>query len=729
MLVGCGGAALGGVRHSVVSYGTVSSLPPLPFQSWCEDKVSHAVSDRHFPPTNYAYWDIDRDNLTYEDSSRARFVLDRDLTSLCLGSSHDSMRTKPADLFIAALAFSFKKTFTDRQTSAVCVEGHGREARAAGLDPSSKVEWFTNIVPVQVDVLADHDPVDFVGRIKDSKISAEKDCIDFLAAHLSSKDVAIDVPELTFNFTGVQQQSNNDKSLLSVVTNGFGDQYDMSTNMPRFAIFDVVSYVKDGQLEFKWLFPRSMRNSDIVSTWISNCKPDLQFLATAMSKSPIRQTISDFPLMSVDYDDLARMEVVLRSKGISFTGESSAKVVSVFPASPTQNAILLGQQHHDCYWRPRLVFETQVNGPGDLVMEKLAIAWQTVVSANPILRTITIADMRNSNSFLNVVLDRYERAVEVGSSVWAENPLDLPRATWQEWEPQHRLTIFQRTATSATSCLEISHALINHGLMPMIFDAFSQNYSGFATEKPVGPFADFVEGLQHLPFAESVQYWNTYLADVQPCRLSTGNSREVAKKEIFSAPVDMAEFSEELLHITQKSIVTLATIFRAAWAFVLSEATGKDDVLFGYILAGRDAPTDNIEQNVGPVLNIAACRLSPAAHGTAKLLEAVQDDLLEAVQDDLLEAVQDDLLQSLPHQHHLMTALSNKSSESISSSSAWFDSVVNLRRHSKEAASSSPLSFAERPSDDPFEVRIATCSSFESKITNCQFLVSHSSRG
>jgi hypothetical protein len=370
-----------------------------------------------------------------------------------------------------------------------------------------------------------------------------------------------------------------------------------------------------------------------------------------------------------------------------------------------------------------------VNGPGDLVMEKLAIAWQTVVSANPILRTITIADMRNSNSFLNVVLDRYERAVEVGSSVWAENPLDLPRATWQEWEPQHRLTIFQRTATSATSCLEISHALINHGLMPMIFDAFSQNYSGFATEKPVGPFADFVEGLQHLPFAESVQYWNTYLADVQPCRLSTGNSREVAKKEIFSAPVDMAEFSEELLHITQKSIVTLATIFRAAWAFVLSEATGKDDVLFGYILAGRDAPTDNIEQNVGPVLNIAACRLSPAAHGTAKLLEAVQDDLLEAVQDDLLEAVQDDLLQSLPHQHHLMTALSNKSSESISSSSAWFDSVVNLRRHSKEAASSSPLSFAERPSDDPFEVRIATCSSFESKITNCQFLVSHSSRG
>jgi hypothetical protein len=243
---GCGTrwcAALGGVRHSVVSYGTVSSLPPLPFQSWCEDKVSHAVSDRHFPPTNYAYWDIDRDNLTYEDSSRAQFVLDRDLTSLCLGSSHDSMRTKPADLFIAALAFSFKKTFTDRQTSAVCVEGHGREARAAGLDPSSKVEWFTNIVPVQVDVLADHDPVDFVGRIKDSKISAEKDCIDFLAAHLSSKDVAIDVPELTFNFTGVQQQSNNDKPLLSVVTNGFGDQYDMSTNMPRFAIFDVASYV------------------------------------------------------------------------------------------------------------------------------------------------------------------------------------------------------------------------------------------------------------------------------------------------------------------------------------------------------------------------------------------------------------------------------------------------------------------------------------------------------
>jgi hypothetical protein len=157
---------------------TVSSLPPLPFQTWCEDKVSHAVSDRHFPPTNYAYWDIDRDNLTYEDSSRAGFVLDRDLTSLCLGSSHDSMRTKPADLFIAALALSFKKTFTDRQTSAVCVEGHGREARAAGLDPLSKVGWFTNIVPVQVDVLADHDPVDFVHRIKDSKICAEKDCIN-----------------------------------------------------------------------------------------------------------------------------------------------------------------------------------------------------------------------------------------------------------------------------------------------------------------------------------------------------------------------------------------------------------------------------------------------------------------------------------------------------------------------------------------------------------------------
>ncbi|CAN9275789.1 unnamed protein product [Alternaria alternata] len=75
--------------------------------------------------------------------------------------------------------------------------------------------------------------------------------------------------------------------------------------------------------------------------------------------------------------------------------------------------------------------------------------------------------------------------------------------------------------------------------------------------------------------------------------------------------------------------LTLASLVSAAWAKVLSQITGEEDVVYGYMVAGRNANIPAITKIVGPCLNIVPVRARLHAKTTStELIRSIQEQYI-----------------------------------------------------------------------------------------------------
>ncbi|THC91140.1 hypothetical protein EYZ11_009390 [Aspergillus tanneri] len=81
-----------------------------------------------------------------------------------------------------------------------------------------------------------------------------------------------------------------------------------------------------------------------------------------------------------------------------------------------------------------------------------------------------------------------------------------------------------------------------------------------------------------------------------------------------------------------KGGVTMATLTKAAWALVLAQVTGQDDVVFGNVLNGRELPIANAEEVPGPCITVLPLRVSIQRSWTVQsLLWHVQQQYKRAI--------------------------------------------------------------------------------------------------
>ncbi|RKK62654.1 hypothetical protein BFJ69_g16988 [Fusarium oxysporum] len=72
---------------------------------------------------------------------------------------------------------------------------------------------------------------------------------------------------------------------------------------------------------------------------------------------------------------------------------------------------------------------------------------------------------------------------------------------------------------------------------------------------------------------------------------------------IYSDPFSISD------EVEARPDVTIASVVRAAWAFVVHQYTGTDGVVFGAPLAGRNMAVSNIDKIVGPIIATVPIRV------------------------------------------------------------------------------------------------------------------------
>ena len=684
---------------------------PLSFQVWSKMQTKNAQIDSgasiekllpvKFASAQMKYWGISPQEDVYGDAETLSFHLDEDITALALGNCHKSLRTEPVDVFLSAIAQSFSRIFTDRVTASIFNESHGREPWDPSIDLSSTVGWFTLMYPLHVSVNYNDDSVIIVKQMKDARRKVPSNgrpyfASRFLTSEGKAKYQNHSPMEILFNYLGRMGSVGSEDSLLQKMDYPDGEETsrltaDVSPSTPRLAVFEISAAVSEGKLQFTFMYNKGLNNIESARLWVRECQLTLQETIERLAQIPTQPTLSDFPLLPISYSELDRLtDKNLANAGITRLEE----VEDVYPCSPTQEGILLSQSRDPTSYIFHSVSEViPLWLDSTLDAQKLITAWQMVVDRHPALRTMFVDSVYKGGVFDQVVMRKVDSGALLIDSEESKAVDKLAAVKIQDHnyrkQPKlpHQLTVCRTNSSKVFFKLEINHAVIDGASSANIMRDLAFAYEDRLPAGSGPLYRDYISYIKEQSPSAGMQYWKNYLQAVQPSFFPRLNSNSTSR-QLASAYLEFKRYSE-LQELSKKFNVTLSNIMHAAWAMVLRSYTDQNDVSFGYLTSGRDAPVKGIQDAVGAFINMLICR--------------IKFDSQMSVE-EIFRKVQTEYLDSLPHQH---CSLAKVQHELKIAGKSLFNTAVSIQGSSAaEATEGNTVSFETLVAHDPSEYAV-----------------------
>lgn len=217
-----------------------------------------------------------------------------------------------------------------------------------------------------------------------------------------------------------------------------------------------------------------------------------------------------------------------------------------------------------------------------------------------------------------------ERLVEDATRHDREAPFDLREP------PAMRATLLRRPDGTHRFLLAMHHIVIDGWSIPLLVEALADAYAGTVEGEVDVSFRSFLAWVGGCDAAVSDGAWSAALEGVGTPTVLAGTEDGVARRVVEH--VDGAGLAD-LTAWARGQELTLGTVVQGAWAFVLAQATGLTDVVFGQVDSGRAVPVAGVERTVGLLATTfpVRVRVDPRAALGAALttLQAEQTALLE----------------------------------------------------------------------------------------------------
>ncbi|KAH8647274.1 hypothetical protein BX600DRAFT_532767 [Xylariales sp. PMI_506] len=653
--------------------------PPLTFQDWVslQDRAAKNTSaDEVYPlsiaETNFDFWGVPQDENILQNDVAESFSLPANLTSLLLGKANDSMRTTPLEILAGLLIHSFQQTFHDRDIPSVFIEHHGREPcdGAEEVDLSQTVGWFTTTYPVQIPVANGTTTSDSIRLAKDNGRVVPRNGQPYFAfRHLSPDGVkfASHTPaEILINYTGAFQQLETNDGLMQLESRIQLQEPESDPRSHRFSMINIEIGVTHGVMEVAFHLHRNMAHRDRIREWTLSFQQLLTNIVPQLAAQVPVYTLSDFPHLKVTYEDLK--DLMTKTIPQSTKEDLSELIEDVYPCTAMQEGILLSQQMDTELYHLQHVWEfTKSPSLQDDMPARLEQAWQSIVQRHSSLRTGIIEHATDHGHFIQVVLKQLPPSRLTTASKVIGSVSEVPKVPEPEpetfWIHAPRLTIYHIQDGGIACALKVSHALMDG----MSMDLFMKEFVGLLTGERLSSslpmeFGKYIEYEKTVKSGHSLDYWTSYLENAQPCHisgLSAVQSQSLKNLHEFSYFKLPDNVGDGIPALCQQLAVTPAAFIQAAWAIVLGLFSGQQDVCFGYIASGRDAPLDGIEESISLFVSMQVCRVQIA--GTVQ---------------DLAEVVQRDVIAGMDHRNCSLALIKS----ALGLKAPLFNSCMTIRR-------------------------------------------------
>lgn len=298
----------------------------------------------------------------------------------------------------------------------------------------------------------------------------------------------------------------------------------------------------------------------------------------------------------------------LPSDFLADTGLSPADVAETYPCSPLQEGVLLSSSSsYAVYW----VWRCLTDGP-NVDCNRLESAWKIATARHAIFSTL-IRMHHESNTFMQIVLAKpYVNVLTLATdSDFPEQVLaKRERPAFTATKPKHVFTICRSSKGNVACRFDICHTLYDVYSLNILLQEVLDIYNG--RELPIPPrFRSVISHIAGIPRSETTGYWESFLKGAQVTRLPVlPASTELCSHDDDQATIQLpAQAFTGVTEFCQANGITRSVFMHVCWGLVLSYYTGRDEVCFGYMASGRDAPVEGIGNICGPMANLLISRV------------------------------------------------------------------------------------------------------------------------
>ena len=606
--------------------------------------------------------DRTRDVTATVDTVRVR--VPADVTETLLTTVPAVFRGGVDDGLLAGLALALAHWRRTRGVAAssasltlVRMEGHGREEHVVpGADLSSTVGWLTSLYPVRLDV-AGIDVADaFAGgpaagraikAIKEQLREVPDNGIGYgLLRHLNP-DTATTLagqrePQIGFNYLGRTSSADIPEDLRGLGWTPDTTHQDLfaapDADMPVLSALEInavaTNTVDGDELTAYFGFPTGVLSreevSELAGMWVQALTALAQHATTPDAGG---LTPTDAPLVDVSQEEIDTWETRF------------GKLTEIWPATPTQSGILFQAMLAGASFDPyhiQLVFHLS----GEVDPERMRRAGQALLGRYASLRAAFVN--RADGDVVQVIpqavtlpwqhLDLTALGEAERTETFEQFLVQDQAAHFEaDTPPLFRLTLAVLEPDRPELVLTAHHTLYDGWSTPLLMRDLLLLYASdgdTAALPSTRDYGDFLTWLARQDQDEAARAWAAGLEGFEEPTLLAPDFASADDEGRGQVDIELPhDVARELTRRAAELGITANTLVQVAWALLLGELTGRQDVVFGATVSGRPPAVTDVESMVGMFINTVPVRVAYAPGDTlAEILTRLQGrqaDLVE----------------------------------------------------------------------------------------------------
>jgi amino acid adenylation domain-containing protein/non-ribosomal peptide synthase protein (TIGR01720 family) len=531
---------------------------------------------------------IDLNGVNNSGSAKTHtLILNQDQTKALLHNKSERIQ----DVLLTALVLGLRDWLGGNPVL-IDLEGHGREA-VSDLDLSRTCGWLTAIYPFFVDM--DGEPSEVLRKVKNSlakmPLGLDFGVLRYLSDQASALK-ALPKSQLVFNYLGQFDQLFNEDGLFELALEDHGPTHDPRGLRPY--LLEINALIYQGQLKIDFIYSVNQYRSETIENIAL-------LMQEAICSLTVTLSTGDFSLAGLSVTELTRLQ------------SQYSSLEALYPLSPTQEGMLfhaLSDSSADVYFE-----QFSYDFKGSMNPDLFQQAWRTVVQRHSVLRTAVVWKglLRPLQAVVKQIdwqwqkLDLHELTdIEVEQSWQGHLSADRKQLFELDKAPLMRWTLIQMPNGLWRLLWTHSHIVLDGWSVALITKDVLQIYNALLDGKilqlpSTAQYRDYIAWLECQDEQDAQIFWREAFLDAAPGILTVEHTGNEGYCEL------MAHIPESdclgLQSLAQNLGVTLNTLVQAAWALVMAEHTGVDEVLFGITVSGRSNDLNRIETMAGLFIN------------------------------------------------------------------------------------------------------------------------------
>lgn len=566
-------------------------------------------------------------------------LLSETATRHLLGKAQQVYNSSVNDWLLAALAYTIGE-WTGNKKVLITLEGHGREAIAPDLDTTQTVGWFTNMYPVLLEVTAPATG-ELIRSVKEQLHNVPVKGMGYSALRYLHPDAAVrqslqlPAADILFNYLGQLDNLVHADGDISMADEFTGDAVSGENSFS--SKLEITASIAGGQLYVSWTYSPDQYDPAAIAQLASRNVALLEELLPATAaKNETAPTPSDYGLTGVL--SIPQLDDFLSGRQNGKLRKTSLR--HLYRLSPLQSEIYRYCQSSVNAGTYIIQVSADVSVTDTSILKK---AWEQVMANHSIFATA----FHHLNGTTLQAVYKYVDLTFNELDYSGLTPKELPPAlaAFQDRDkntdfdmataPLMRVTFIRLPYHAIRMVWTCHHIIMDGWSMPVVVEEWLKACEALlkGNDLPAATpdqYEAFIRFHDTIDTHATAAFWQQHLKGITaPVWLPFADHR-ADRNQLPGVFNDVRLVLEETLtteiqQFAQTHHITVNTLIQGVWATLLYRYTRRKEVVYGATVSTRPAEIAQVEQRVGPYINIIPLRADIKTWPLADWLRALQD--------------------------------------------------------------------------------------------------------